>query len=107
MLRLEVFNVQLPVLASVGDKNSSSSTLRSPRAANVAALDEYLAALASMASSISDCKTFRAFLTSNVAPVEPTKFWDADVRKRGWLFKKKGDRAKLQKRFCVLKFGTL
>ena len=99
LLRLEVFHVQLPPVPSS----------KSPRGGTGAAtaLDDYLMALAEIAPSLSESKTFRAFLTTNVAPSEPTKFWEVDVKKKGWLSKKKGDRAKLQKRFCILKFGTL
>lgn len=103
LLRLEVFHVTLPPLPGA----------RSPRGGGGGGMtpaDEYLVALAAMAGDLADSKTLRMFLTSNVAPAERGqmgKFWETDVRKRGWLAKKKGERAKLQRRYCVLKFGAL
>jgi hypothetical protein len=69
LLRLEVFHVPLPTIPS-----------RSPRGGGSSGLDEYLIALAAIAPSLSESKTFRAFLTSNVAPQASSltlKFWDA------------------------------
>ena len=102
LLRLEIFHVPLPVL----------SAPRSPRSGGggggQSTADEYLTALCALAPQIGENKTFRTFLSTNVAPPgRNLRFWDQDVRKKGWLDKKKGERAKLQRRFCCLKFGTL
>ena len=97
LLELEVFHVSLPSLQQ-----------RSPRGGQASpATDEYLAAVAEAAGQLSESKALRTFLSTNVAPAETGKFWDADYRKRGWLSKKKGERAKLQRRYCVLKCGAL
>jgi hypothetical protein len=96
LLELEVFHVPLP------------SMQRSPRGLQASsAVDDYLVAVAEMAGQLSENKALRTFLSTNVAPADNSKFWESDFRKRGWLSKKKGERAKLQRRFCVLKFGTL
>ncbi len=96
LLELEVFHVPLPTMQ------------RSPRGQQSSApADDYLVDLAAMAGQLSESKTLRTFLSTNVAPADNSKFWETDFRKRGWLAKKKGERAKLQRRYCVLKFGAL
>ena len=103
MIKLEVFHTELPVL-NIGS--------RSPRGggsslANNLAMDEYLSALAAKGAKLGECRSLRTFLTTNLAATETGKFWDSQVAKKGFLSKKKGDRSKLQRRFCVVKYVTL
>ena len=82
----------------------SLPTARSPRGgSNSAATDEYLLALAAKGSELGESRSLRTFLNTNILARETGNFWNVDVVRKGFLWKKKGERAKLQKRYVVIK----
>jgi len=114
-LAKELPHCNLPALpkSSPGRKRSPRALLMSHATPTIqwssSRIQSYLDGLVALGQVV-NCASFRQFLTSNVQPLaggDQERFWKSQVRKSGWLMKKKGDRAKLQKRWCLLKWKSL